>query len=100
MKDIEAPFAPKIEDSMTESQNVPEDVKITLNQATEYIKRTKQVISALHHHIELQEQRTKQMRNLLVHCLNHIENPKPRNEILITTAIRKVIEIQEKQNAN
>ena len=111
---IESPFAPDLtdldpSDTLTDSQDVLnmeiqnskarvanhrtrkllDSHRTTIQQAIEYIKRTKQVINALHEHIELLTQLKMQQRNLLKHCLTQLENPKPRNQELIINAIKQ-----------
>lgn len=101
---IESPFAPDLtdldpSDTLTDSQDVLSldinnkrilsENRTTIQQAIEYIKRTKQVINALHEHIELLTQLKMQQRNLLKHCLTQLENPKPRNQELIINAIKQ-----------
>lgn len=106
---IEGPFAPDLTrvvdelftklrgDKVTESQDVlttlssaeTASLRSTLLQSMVYIERTKQVINALHEHIELLTQLKMQQRNLLKHCLTQLENPKPRNQELIINAIKQ-----------
>jgi len=71
------------------TRNLLASHRTTIQQAVEYIKRTKQVINALHEHIELLTQLKMQQRNLLKHCLTQLENPKPRNQELIINAIKQ-----------
>lgn len=112
---IEAPFAPDLtrvvdelmskmakpkdnhNDNLTSSQDVlttlssaeTASLRSTILQSMVYIKRTKQVINALHEHIELLTQLKINQRNLLKHCLTQLENPKPRNQELIINAIKQ-----------
>lgn len=101
----EAPHAPNLNDlnpeanlttnqhgdNLTSGQDVQTQPATTVAQAIEYIKRTKQVINALHEHIELQKQLSQQRAELLRHCLNYIEQPKPRNKDLIIKAIQNTL---------
>jgi len=111
---IESPFAPDLtdldpSDTLTDSQdvlnmeiqnnkarvanhrtrNLLASHRTTIQQAVEYIKRTKQVINALHEHIDLLNQKDRLQRDLLKHCLTQLENPKPRNQELIINAIKQ-----------
>ena len=99
---IESPFAPDLtdldlSDTLTDSQDVPTilspaenaSLRSTLLQSMVYIERTKQVINALHEHIELLTQLKMQQRNLLKHCLTQLENPRARNQELIINAIKQ-----------
>lgn len=109
---IESPFAPdltqivdelmtKMEkpvDKVTDGQNVLsttikrdnlQETRATIQQATEYIKRTKQVINTLHEIIDTLKQKDQLQKQLLKHCLTQLENPKPRNQDLIINAIKQ-----------
>lgn len=100
----EGPFAPdltrllheerkKHEDYLTQSQIVRKE---TITRAIDYIHKTKTVIEALHENIEIRDRMIKAQKELLRHCLNHIENPKPRNQDLIIGAIKQHLEGDKK----
>lgn len=86
----------KQRDNLTQSQEAQKQTleiqKQMLVRAIDYIHKTKTVINSLHDIIELHKQIQKEQRELLKHCLNHIENPKPRNQDLIVKAIKHHLE--------
>ena len=100
----EPPFAPDLgallqtkldqinKDNLTTSQIVRKE---TLTRAIDYIHKTKTVIGALHDNITLRDALIKQQKELLKHCLSHIENPKPRNQDLIVKAIKQHLEFKK-----